>query len=381
MNTIIIKNKYTYPILQKITSYYAAKNKTSLENVYILACQHLLEPNAKMFELLVDFGIPRNNIYLFGKIYSTSDEILKEMESDGFKVNQPLFDTKNSFDIEHKENCQKALNNFISSIIKPARIIIIDDGGELLKLVNERMDSLKGNLSVVGVEQTSSGFRKLENANLKFPIFNVARSSIKLVKESPLIAKLGCDRITDVIRNYLIPDPRILVVGLGPMGSNTLTILKKDGYSAFGYDTAHHEKTELVDLIKNNNINIVIGVTGSNILNENQIEYLKKNTEHKLYLISMSSADREFPTVYIRNNGIVPVEVHGDVLWNNIILINNGFPITFKGKRYESTPEEIEKTIALLYGSTLESLYLDKSAKNGFIDVPESVTNIIEKYE
>ena len=154
---------YSYPILKEISSYFLSKEKIDLDNVYILACQHILEPNAEMFKFLSDFGITKNNIYLFGKIYSTSNDILKEMQSAGFKVIQPPYDEKISFDTQHKENCQKAFDDFISIINKPARVIIIDDGGELLKLMNEKIDLLKNNLSIVGVEQTSSGFRKLEN--------------------------------------------------------------------------------------------------------------------------------------------------------------------------------------------------------------------------
>lgn len=185
----------------------------------------------------------------------------------------------------------------------------------------------------------------------------------------------------DVFKQYSVTEPRILVVGLGPMGSNTLSIFKEKGYFAMGYDIAHHDKTELVNLIRDNNINILVGVTGSNILNEQQLQEIKDLLDYKLYLISMSSADREFPTIYIRKNGIKSSEIHGDVVWDNLILINNGFPITFKGRRYESTPEEIERTIGLLYGSTLEALTNNKNGQVGFVGVPNSVTDILDKHE
>lgn len=375
-----MEKPYNYLLLGEISRHFEPK-KTSFENVYILACQHILEPQAKMFELLVDFGIPKQNIYIFGKIYSTSKEVLKELSDKGFSAVQPSFNQSISFDLEHSENCKNRLDFFLSKINAQAKIIILDDGGELLKVVNDRFDSISKDVSLVGIEQTSSGFRKLEKSQVHFPIFNVARSAVKLVKESPLIAQLGCERMISAFNQYSISEPRILVVGLGPLGSSTLSVFKEKGYFVLGYDVAHHDKSELVHLIRDNNINVLVGVTGSNILDEKQLQEIKDILDYKLYLISMSSADREFPAIYIRNHGIASSEIHGDVIWDNLVLINNGFPITFKGNRYESTPEEIERTIGLLYGSTLEALTNNETGELGFIDVPNSVTGILDKHE
>lgn len=372
-----MKEVYTYPLLEKVSQLYKQPQK-AFSDVYILACQHILEPQAKMFELISEFGVPKENIFIFGKIYSTSNEVLEELLQDNFKVSRPTFNVSNSFDAEHRENCENEFSKFLLSIQNFSKIIILDDGGELLKVVNDKFDSLPSGVKVIGVEQTSSGFRKLENTALQFPIFNVARSVVKLIKESPLIADLGCQRITDVINRYSILEPRVLVVGLGPMGSNVLSILNTKGYFALGYDIAHHDKVELIDLVRNNKIHVIVGATGTNILNEKQLQEIKDILDYNLYLISMSSADREFPTTYIRKNGIIPKEIHGDVVWDNIILVNNGFPITFKGRRYESTPEEIERTICLLYGSTLEAISGAFDIKNGFVDVPVGVTNILQ---
>jgi S-adenosylhomocysteine hydrolase len=375
-----MKDSYQYPLLEKISELHKP-SQDLFGDVYILACQHILEPQAKMFELISRFGVPKDNIFIFGKIYSTSNEVLDELVQEDFKVSKPTFDPSNSFDVEHRGNCENEFGKFLSSIQNPSKIIILDDGGELLKVVNDKFDSLPSGVGVIGIEQTSSGFRKLENIELHFPVFNVARSAVKLIKESPLIADLGCRRIVDVIKQYSILEPRVLVVGLGPMGSNTLSILNAKGYFSLGHDIAHHDKAELIDLVRNNRINVIVGVTGTNILSERQLQEIKDILDYNLYLISMSSADREFPTTYIRQNGVVPKEIHGDVKWDNLVLINNGFPITFKGRRYESTPEEIERTICLLYGSTLEAISGVSDLKNGFVDVPTEVTNILESHE
>ncbi len=375
-NVVLDQKTYPYSLLWKISQVYESRRK-KFENVYILACQHILEPQARMFELLADFGVPKKNIHIFGKIYSTSFDVLKEMENNGFNVSQPNFNPSISFDSEHSENCKRKLDLFLSSIKSPSKIIILDDGGELLKVVNDKFTFIPQHIEVVGIEQTSSGFRKLEHSELHFPIFNVARSNVKLIQESPLIANLGCNRMIEVFEQYQIKEPRILVVGLGPIGKNTLEIFKEKGYLVFGYDIAHHDKSELIQLIKINNVNVVVGVTGSSILDEKQFQEIKDTINNKLFLISMSSADREFPATYIRKHGIAPEKVHGNVVWDNLILINNGFPITFKGKRYESTPEEIEKTIGLLYGSVLQSI-VEASKKTGFIEVPKIITDILE---
>ena len=257
---------------------------------------------------------------------------------------------------------------------------MLDDGAELLNIFYNEFNKIMSDVSIVGVEQTSSGFRKLENIKLNYPVLNVARSAVKLNKESPLIARLGCNRIEDVIRKYKIEDPRIMVVGLGPIGSNVSKILKDDGYYVLGHDTVFDSESEISAIVMKNNINMLIGATGTSILTEKQITQLEQTLVGHLYLISMSSSDREFPAAFIRMNGKMDEAIHGDSFWKKLILINNGFPITFKGKRYESTPKEIEKTISLLYGSVI-SAATSKFDLSSFVELPKPITDIIENDE
>jgi len=368
---------YDYPLLYKITDSFGVSSKKSLKNTYILACQHILEPQEKMFVLLSEFGVPTENFNILGKIYSTNFEVLQELQNDGFRTIQPNFDLSRTFDEQHKENCNNLFDLYNQIMKDCKRLIVVDDGAELLNRLNQEANS---GIEIIGVEQTSSGFRKLENQKLKFPVINVARSAIKLNKESPLIARLGCDRINDAIKKYNIAEPRILVVGLGPMGNNTLLILKEEGYSVIGHDTVSNSGAEIVELILKNKINVLIGVTGSSILSEQQIQGLEADLSENLHLISMSSSDREFPSAFIRKNSELDKNTHGDSVWKRIVLINNGFPITFKGKRYESTPIEIEKTIALIYGSILYAATNDLPIP-GLMDVPKQITDVIQANE
>jgi hypothetical protein len=372
---------YNYPLLKQVSQLFSSNKANNLEDVYICACQHLLEPQEEMFNLISNFGIPRKNIFIFGKIYSTNNEVLSELKEDGFNVIDLEFDPNISFDEQHQDNCKRIFQEFVNFVKPSSRIIVLDDGGELLKIANEEYELLQKKGIVIGVEQTSSGFRKLENTKMHFPVINVARSSTKLIKESPLIAHLGCTRIVDVFNQYEIKESRILVVGLGPIGSNVFSILNNKGYFIIGHDSAFDSESEIVNLVKDNHINVIVGATGSNIVDEHVLTEINQNLAYKVYLISMSSSDREFPALHIRRQGVIPEKIHSDIFWNNIVLVNNGFPITFKGSRHESTPEEIEKTIALLYGSVLSGMFTDQTYDRGFIDVPSEIIDIIETHD
>ena len=257
-------------------------------------------------------------------------------------------------------------------------VIVLDDGAELLNIFSREKGALPSSVKIIGIEQTSSGFRKLENEKLRFPVINVARSKIKLGRESPFIARLGCERTEEVLREYKISKPRFLVVGLGPVGDNMVFLLKKSGYSVASHDTAIHSEKELVDLVLKDGINIVIGATGKNILTTEQVRKLDDRASDKIYLISMSSSDREFPATFLRSISTkLDNSIHGDVSWKNIVLINNGFPITFYGNRYEGLPSEIEETIAQLYGSILYAITTTIEAI-GLVDVPKNITDTIE---
>jgi thymidylate synthase ThyX/S-adenosylhomocysteine hydrolase len=368
-----MNDNHTYPLLNRITELYNA-DKGNFDHVYILACQHILVSQAKMFELIHNFGIPKQNMHVFGKVYSTNKIVLQQLIDNEFNISEHTFKQDTSFDIQHAENCKREFVKFIHNIKPRSRIIILDDGGELLKTVHENFDLIPDDISVFGIEQTSSGFRKLEHSQLYFPIFNVARSNTKLNKESPVVASIGYNRIIDVFKQYLI-EPRILVVGLGPIGKNIFLLLKQNKYFTIGYDTATHTETNLIDLILKNNINVVVGTTGKNILDAKQIQKINETIKTKLYLISMSSADREFDTVYIKEKQ-KNIQIHSDLMRGNIILINNGFPITFKGNPYESAHHgdiEIERTIATLYGSVIEAAITIENINPGFIDIPSRI--------
>lgn len=348
---------YNYPLLNKVFSHY--KNiPYEVDDVYLVCCQHLLEPQLKMFELLIDFGFYPQKIVVLGKIYSSNTGITTELASKGIKVLQPPF-SGISFDDEHSKNCKMVFD----SIPNDAKVVILDDGAEMIKTFSNSRNVL------FAVEQTSSGFRKLENTSTPFPVINVARSVTKLVQESPFIGRLCYERINDYIKSKNLSNPSVLIVGLGPVGEATFEIFKQNNFNITGFDTKHGH-TDLLKSIHELQPDIVIGATGSSILSSDEIEQLSH--DKNLHLISVSSSDREFPVAHFRND----TDIHTDVQYKNITFVNNGFPITFKGNRLEGTPIEMEKTMCLLGGSVIDGI-TKKLSGEGLVNVSDEVETII----
>ncbi len=344
---------YSYPLLAKVFNHY--KTSEIVGDIYLVCCQHLLEPQLVMFKKFIEFGFSPEMIIILGKAYSTNLEIAEELKKLGVYVVQPVFNG-NSFDEEHKKNCETILDLTPSD----SKVIVLDDGGELIKT----FANANRNVSFA-VEQTSSGFRKLESERFNFPVINVARSATKLVQESPLIARHCFERVKEYLETKNVINPKVLVVGLGYIGEAIKQIFEQKGFVVNGYDTKHGH-SDLTAVITDTSSNVIIGASGSPVLEKGDIEKLVSNTP--IYFMSVSSSDREFPVISFRKTK----EVHADVMYENITFVNNGFPVTFKGNRNELTPIEIEKTICLLAGSVLDAV-VNGVQGNGLIGVTQEL--------
>ena len=323
----------------------------------IYSCQHLLAPQYEMYKMFIDFGFKPEHIFALGKAYSSNKDVVNDLKKLGIKVFQPDF-SGISFDLEHTNNCK----NLALKISDSGKNIILDDGGQLIFVSKDK------NISFA-VEQTSSGFRKLKGVTINFPVTNVARSKTKLTQESPIIARIIFERIKTYLIDNSIISPKFLIIGLGPIGDSVLQILTEENYKVKGFDVETAKENILLH-IKSEKPDIIIGATGSSVFNEDDLVLLE--SEHIYHLISVSSSDREFPVVSFRKDQVI----HGDVRYKNFVFVNNGFPITFKGNKYESTPVEIEKTIALLMGSVLHGA-VQGAKGEGFVDVPQELESLI----
>ncbi len=352
----------------------------NLQETYIICAQHLVSTTYSLFHALLKLGLKPENLSAIGKCYSTDPQAYEEIKKMGIDVcpSSLSFDSHTSFDDQYRENINKfitlRLNKITSS--KYEKIIILDDGGELIGAINELIDDNYS--SMIGIEQTSSGFHKLKNKKMKIPVINVARSPAKLNYESPIIARLVVDTLVRRLKRLPIHPQEVLIIGHGPIGSQIREALERT-YRVSTYDTtAVKSSIRHPDFEKSlHKFDLIIGCTGKSVLKPEQYKLLKKN----VVLVSASSSDREFDAVHLRNKLSSVGNCHKNLFVDGMYLINCGFPINFAEEFREIDSDDLQLTRSLLLAAILQASSHFKTKDKGFIPLDvENQRDIVQKY-
>ncbi|MEI7960987.1 MAG: hypothetical protein WCI04_01505 [archaeon] len=343
--------KMQLPLLEFVDSLFFNKDLTGS---IVIACQHIMEPQMIFFRKLVNCGVKNENFFVLGKCYSTNKNIFNELKMDGFKVHEDSakFDSYVPFDKQWSASVAK----FVSFVEKStniknfSRIIVIDDGGFLIEEIQKRGFDIG---KIVAVEQTSSGYAKLRDSDFKFPIINVARSNAKLLHESPYVAELFIKNLNIFLTEIKKAPKSTLIIGNGAVGgaiSNALSKLMQVKHIDIEKEKSDFELNNLHNVISN--FDLIVGATGKEILGLKDLKFIKKGS----ILASVSSSDREFSAAEIRREFQKTNNPHHHFVSNGIVLLNAGFPVTFKGARCEIPLEKIQLTMALLYAGILQGI-------------------------
>lgn len=354
------------PLLQFVSSQY---QDITLDKTLIIACQHILGTTFDLFDELFEKGLKPQNVFLVGKCYSTNRETFDLFQKRGVNVSEAsfAFDSHISFDEQFQQNIEKFFKNMQSSVDLKSfeRVVILDDGGYLIALSN---DFLKGFQNIVGVEQTTSGYEKIKTLKLNFPVLNIARSRAKLEIESPFIAEIATEKIEEYLQKHQVENPNILIVGVGYIGA-AISALLKGKYKVSGCDILQ-QKCDFAGDYKSHlsEFDLIIGATGTSAIQPGEFGNLKQGA----LLASVSSSDREFSAVYLRQLAPKTENCHDDIKVNGVTLLNCGFPINFNdGKQHGVLPEKIQLTRALLLAGIFEAT--TKSFSKNLVDLDLSL--------
>ena len=340
-----------------------------LDDYHVICVQHIVASTISLFNALFENGLNPKNLSAIGKCYSTRPEALEHLLEKNVDVAQESlhFNPYRTFDMGFRRVLLSFFREKIKSLeIKGCKkLIVLDDGGELLLFMNALLKKNKfWRGKVVGIEQTTAGYDKLKSESILLPIINVARSNIKLFHESPFIARIAVERLLEHLNKLRIFPKNALIIGNGAIGSHIHSEIRE----LF--------RTEMFDLdsskssIKNDscaailgNFDLIIGCTGKTVIHPNQFRFLKRG----VCLVSVSSSDREFSGFNLRSKVKNISSCHQDICSSGIHLLNCGFPINFDDAYEEIDIPEFQLTRAILLSGIYQSI--TKEHANGLIDL------------
>jgi len=354
-------------------------DQTDLNGVYLLGAQHILPSTFEMIKALIDIGLTKENISLIGKCYSTNPKTFQKMRSSQIDVcsSSVLYDPSKLYKKLYQKNLLQFMIDRLSKIeIKKTRkIIVLDDGGQLIKLIQH--NPIRNKIPIVGIEQTTSGYELLKTNPINIPIINVARSELKIIHESPIIGRIVVNKLISFIEKYSLDVSKILIIGNGSIGSsigNQLKYLFEVDFFDINPDKTNISLNTFSKELEK--YDVIIGATGSNTIKLDQISNLNKPI-----LVSASSYDSEFDIInervkYNKNEGC-----HEDIKTPHYFLLNSGFPINFDNDYETIDPPEMHLTRALLITSLKQALNTPTSNKEIIpLDI-EYQRDLLRKYK
>lgn len=361
------------PLLKKEKRFFA---KLNLSKILLISVQHLCSTTYSLFNALFDLQLHPQNLFVLGKCYSTDPKVYSRLQTDLVNVSSSSLHFKSHipYDLDFEKSCDELLQQVISSrnLDDFEKIIILDDGGHLIERAHLMMPN---HLNIIGIEQTSSGYNRLKNEAIFFPIINLARSWLKLNYESPIIVKLAQRKLLSKLLLIANHSKKILLIGYGALGEQTYQSLRNN-FEVTSFDLDQEKSMIKIADFKNrlNEFDVIIGCTGTTSLKLEDFKFLKK----PVVLASISSSDREFEAVEFRKLQNQFRNCHTDITNEEITLLNSGFPITFDDDYDGIDTDDFQLTRALIFTSICQA-FLTKSQLKGFVEIQNEHQNRILK--
>lgn len=343
-----------------------------LKNTYILGAQHILPSTKSLIDACLILGMKRSHISLIGKCYSTDSKTFLQLKREKIDVSAYsfYFDSHQSYSDQYALYIKRFFQEKWAFIKKfrPEKLLILDDGGFLIERV---MKALPLPCQVIGIEQTSSGLKKLESSFLPFPLVEVASSFLKKEVESNFVAKYAAISLKKHVKALQAHPKNCLILGHGAIGKAVKRHLEKS-FSVSVFDKKNPRtllsKESFLSHLKE--VDLIIGCTGDYSLQRKEQNFLKKGA----ILASLSSGDIEFNGVDFRKNLPRSTICHQTIQSNGLCLLSSGFPCNFTADIKTVDPPEFALTRALLFLGILVAASLKGTEKRVALPIDEEIS-------
>lgn len=344
-------------------------------NVFLFGTQHLMSQALGLCAVLNSLGLAYDRMFLAGKPYSSDLQTMRRLAELGVNIPEPR---RYQLDLSQSEEQVRDLRELAMLLSKrkatsaKSVILVLDDGGHALTGVRSW---LVQPYSVVGVEQTASGFRQTGIGALDYPTVDVGASAVKRICEPPMVAQAALARASDVLRRS--GSRSVGIVGLGYIGLALHEMLTAQGYRPLLFDARSDAYPDVLaeqcaQCIHEvfDSSDVIFGCTGADITRNLSADVADRGLQRRTrHLVSLSSGDDEFFTLksaLIAPNsgrtyaiGDIP-DVSGEFCGSRFVIVRNGFPINFDNSGESAPLEQIQGTIAALVAAICQVSELAK---------------------
>jgi S-adenosylhomocysteine hydrolase len=210
----------------------------------LIAVQHLYASTVGLVDALHEHGIDYRHATVIGKSYSTCYGAARALADRGVEV--PVTSLEQSADEDHEHVMERtivaALTKYEADLargIARPKLLLLDDGGQLIDLVHRRFPQLLPR--VTAVEQTTRGLNRIAKLEqLGCAVANVAAAPLKIDNEMP---QVGHSIFWEVIRKLTVledagigPPKTISLNGLGAVGMSLARACQRNGFAVRLYD-------------------------------------------------------------------------------------------------------------------------------------------------
>jgi hypothetical protein len=394
----------------------------ALNHTLLVIVQQGFSSVIQVIKGILDLGFPAQNLVVLTKPHTSSPENIAAMTA--LQAERHFHYIEPDIAIAADRSNFKALRNdsmnraaeVIDSLLRHNRqspilankiqhVAIHDEGGKLIEhdyfrnILAERFPDLSFSSS----EHTVSGLKSRQKSPLPGPCFSMARSWLKAVKESYLIAEASFKTVKQdidaLIESRKPEKPLIAVVGIGNIGRHFLDFLmtfypikiklvladiKVDNPKFLeGLQKAQHlgmldtricepqrlfeapnVDFELEDYQLNtrhllSKVDMLFGCSGHDISKDCETT-LDQETPHEVAVYSLSSGQREFHTILEKHINAQHVTEHHEFKRSfgalQLTIKNYGEPIIFGQRKDAVEPEKIQMIRALTICTIFEQL-------------------------
>ena len=360
------------PILAELVDHLRKDRFSFGQNVLLFGTQHLMRQALGLTWALNALGIRYQQMFISGKAYSTHPATFRELQALG--VNLPP-ERAYRFDLAQVEeqvtdlaSLQRRFARLKARQVNPT-IVVLDDGGHALTNI---LHFVTEPYSIIGVEQTASGFIQPGIKSIPFPTVDVAASAVKRLCEPPMVIAAALHHADRILREW--PTARVGIVGLGYVGSALFRALAARGVSLAIFDERPDAYPDLAKGIRARRVHdvfehcdVIFGCTGSDITADLEAEVGARGlTPRVRYLASLSSGDDEFfslkkallrrcmPLARTYSWESIP-DIVGECWGSSFTIARNGFPINFDNSGESAPLEQIQGTIAALIAAVCQA--------------------------